>query len=85
MHRKLASAKQARANYVCMACTYCQIQFEQKQPSDAVIRIDDSRIPSILISQPVGLSVGPASDEIGMVEENRKKLLEPTGEPVRYP
>jgi len=37
------------------------------------------------ISQLIGLSVGLTGDEIWMGEENRKKLLARTGEPVRDP
>ena len=79
MHRKLASAKQAGADYVCTACTYCQIQFEQKQQLAAGTKIEDPIIPSILISQLIGLGVGLTGDVIGMGEEHRKKLLAHAG------
>jgi heterodisulfide reductase subunit B len=75
MHRKLASAKQAGADYVCTACTYCQMQFEQKQQAAAGTKIDDPIIPSILISQLIGLGLGLTGDLIGMGAEHRKKLL----------
>jgi heterodisulfide reductase subunit B len=75
MHRKLASAKQAGADYVCTACTYCQIQFEQKQQAAAGTKINDPIMPSILISQLVGLGIGLTGDVIGMGAEHRKKLL----------
>lgn len=79
MHRKLASARLAGADYVCTACTYCQIQFEQKQPAAAGAKVEEPIIPSILISQLVGLSVGLSGDQIGMEEERREKLLAHAG------
>ena len=75
MQRKLLNAKQAGADFVCTACTYCQMQFEQKQSSELAPNSDDPILPSILISQLIGLSIGMKDEEIGLGDENRQKLM----------
>ena len=75
MQRKLLNAKQAGADFVCTACTYCQMQFEQKSQSDLIPQIDEQTIPAILISQLIGLSIGMDETEIGLSDENRQKLM----------
>ena len=75
MQRKLLNAKQAGADFVCTACTYCQMQFEQKSHSDLIPRFDGQTIPAILISQLIGLSIGMADEEIGLGDEYRQKLM----------
>jgi heterodisulfide reductase subunit B len=75
MQRKLLNAIQAGADFVCTACTYCQMQFEQKQSSELAPNSDDPILPSILISQLIGLSIGMKDEEIGLGNENRQKLM----------
>jgi heterodisulfide reductase subunit B len=75
MQRKLLNAKQAGADLVCTACTYCQMQFEQKSQSDLIPQIDEQAIPAILISQLIGLSIGMEEAEVCLSDENRKKLM----------
>jgi len=75
MQRKLFNAKQAGAEFVCTACTYCQMQFEQKQSSELAPNSHDPILPSILISQLIGLSIGMKDEEIGLGDKNRQKLL----------
>ena len=75
MQRKLANARQAGADCVCTACTYCQMQFEHKQSSEATAGNYQDPIPSILISQLIGLSVGLSEDEIGIRDAHLKKLM----------
>jgi heterodisulfide reductase subunit B len=79
MQRKLLNAKQAGADFVCTACTYCQMQFEQKQSSKLVANNGDPILPTVLISQLIGLSVGLEDEEIGIGDENRRKLLAHAG------
>jgi len=74
MQRKLLNAKQAGANFICTACTYCQIQFEQKKPSKFIPHNDDCMVPAVLISQLIGLSIGLSDEEIGIGDENRHML-----------
>jgi heterodisulfide reductase subunit B len=75
MQRKLLNAKRAGADFVCTACTYCQMQFEQKQSSEMAPNNDEPILPSILISQLIGLSIGMEDEEIGIGDENRQKLM----------
>lgn len=73
--RKLQNAKQAGADFVCTACTYCQMQFEQKQPSGSAPANDDPLVPAVLISQLIGLSIGMEAGQIGLSDQNRQKLM----------
>jgi heterodisulfide reductase subunit B len=75
MQRKLLNAKQAGADFVCTACTYCQMQFKPKNQSEFMSQNGDPIIPAVLISQLIGLSIGLEDEEIGIGEENRQKLM----------
>ncbi len=75
MQRKLLNAKQAGADFVCTACTYCQIQFEQRTQSEFAPQNGDRIIPAVLISQLIGLSIGLEDEKIGIRGENRQKLV----------
>ena len=79
MQRKLLNAKQAGAACVCTTCTYCQMQFDQKNPSEFVPPNGDPRIPAVLISQLIGLSVGLEDEEIGIGDVNRRMLVAHAG------
>ena len=74
MQKKLLNAKQAGADFVCTACTYCQIQFEQKQPSISISHNNDRMVPAVLISHLIGLSIGLTDEQIGIGDENRHAL-----------
>ncbi len=65
MQRKLLNAKQAGADFVCTACTYCQMQFEQKNQSEFIPQNGDRIIPAVLISQLIGLSIGMEDGKSG--------------------
>jgi heterodisulfide reductase subunit B len=73
--RKLLNAKQAGADFVCTACTYCQMQFEQKNQSEIIAINGDQNIPAVLISQLIGLSIGMEDEEIGLGDEDRQMLM----------
>jgi heterodisulfide reductase subunit B len=75
MHRKLLNAKHSGADFVCTACTYCQMQFEQKNQSEIIPQESGTTIPAVLISQLIGLSIGMEEAEIGLTDENRQNLL----------
>jgi heterodisulfide reductase subunit B len=51
------------------------MQFEQKQSSVLAPNSDDPILPSILISQLIGLSIGMKDEEIGLGDKNRQKLM----------
>ncbi len=75
MQRKLLNAKQAGAAIVCTACTYCQMQFEQKIELDPIPRVDDQTIPAILISQLIGLSIGMDEKALGIGDDIGNKIM----------
>ena len=75
MQRKLLNAQQAGADFVCTACTYCQMQFEQKKHNDLIAFDHDAAIPAVLISQLIGLSIGMTEEEIGLGDESRQMLM----------
>ena len=75
MQRKLFNAKQAGADFVCTACTYCQMQFESKNHTELIPQDGDSAMPAVLISQLIGLSIGLDQADIGLSDENRQMLM----------
>jgi heterodisulfide reductase subunit B len=75
MQRKLLNAKKAGADFVCTACTYCQMQFEHKYQSELIPKDSGATIPAILISQLIGLSIGMKDEVIGLGDETRQKLM----------
>jgi heterodisulfide reductase subunit B len=79
MQRKMLNAKQSGADFVCTACTYCQMQFEQKNQSELIAQDSGTTIPAVLISQLIGLSIGMKESEIGLTDENRQNLLANAG------
>jgi heterodisulfide reductase subunit B len=64
--RKLASAGRAGADCVCSACTYCQLQFERNRSSTSAGANEPDRLPSILVSQLIGRSVGLDENLLGI-------------------
>jgi heterodisulfide reductase subunit B len=74
MQRKLLNAKQAGADFVSTACTYCQMQFDQKNQSELISPDSGADIPAILISQLIGLSIGMEEADIGLSDEKLQKL-----------
>jgi len=64
--RKLADAKEAGADYVCVACPYCQMQFDGVQRT---IRSDcgsADALPVILFPQLLGLPMGIDGNALGI-------------------
>lgn len=64
--KRINQARAAGAEYLCVACTYCQIQFDTVQK----IMISKERIPdplpSILYPELLGLCMGFSTQELGM-------------------
>jgi heterodisulfide reductase subunit B len=72
--RKLQNAKMAGADFVCTACTYCQMQFEQNIWSELIPQNDERIVSAILVSQLIGLSIGLKEAAIGLQDEKRQRL-----------
>ena len=63
---KLRRAKEASADYLCVACSYCQIQFDRVQRILLIERGPDLKLPSVLYPQLLGLSLGIDSETLGL-------------------
>jgi heterodisulfide reductase subunit B len=64
--KKLRDGKQSGADYLCVACPYCHIQFDTVQKAIYSERGKDHRLPSILYPQLLGLSMGIDSETLGL-------------------
>jgi len=64
--KKLTDGKKSGADYVCAACTYCQIQFDTVQQMILSQRGLNHPLPSILYPQLLGLSMGIDSGTLGL-------------------
>ena len=65
---KLKDAKQSCAEYLCVACSYCQIQFDIVQKILLSQRGIEAKLPSILYPQLLGLSLGIDGETLGLAE-----------------
>jgi heterodisulfide reductase subunit B len=88
MDQKLENAKQAGADYLCVACTYCQIQFDAVQHQQLASNGDRPVLASILYPQLLGLSLGLEPSVLGLnqnkidisrIASNVAKVKRPTG------
>jgi heterodisulfide reductase subunit B len=64
--KKLASARQSGADFLCNACSYCHIQFDTVQSMIHKTRGKNHALPSILYPQLLGLSLGIDEDTLGL-------------------
>jgi heterodisulfide reductase subunit B len=64
--KKLTDAKQSGADYLCTACTYCQIQFDTVQKMILSKRGVNHHLPSLLYPQLLGLSMGIDQETLGL-------------------
>jgi len=71
--KKLAGAKLAGADCLCVACTYCHLQFDEVQFSMLDRLGEDGGLPAILYPQLLGLSMGLSPESLGL-EANRLDL-----------
>ena len=63
---KLRGAKESGADYLCVACSYCQIQFDRVQRILLIERGPDLKLPSVLYPQLLGLSLGIDAETLGL-------------------
>jgi len=71
--RKLADGKGAGADYLCVACPYCQMQFDAVQKMIVDERGADYRLPAILYPQLLGLAMGIDRRFLG-IEMNKMNI-----------
>ena len=67
---KLKDAKRSGADYLCVACSYCQIQFDIVQKKLLSQRGIEAKLPSILYPQLLGLSLGIDGETLGLAENH---------------
>ncbi len=63
---KLKGAKESGADYLCVACSYCQIQFDRVQRILLIQRGPGLKLPSVLYPQLLGLSLGIDGETLGL-------------------
>ena len=64
--KKLDSARQSGAQYMCTACTYCQIQFDHVQQTMLEQGEITESLPAILYPQLLGLAMGFSPIRLGL-------------------
>ncbi len=53
--KKIDSAKDAGADYLCVACPFCQLQFDRAQKMLSTQNKNGNRLPSVLFTQLLGM------------------------------
>lgn len=66
MQQKIDDAVAANAQFICTACTYCQIQFDSVRASQLARAPDGNDLPAVLISQLLGRSLGLDREILGI-------------------
>ncbi|MFW6114915.1 MAG: CoB--CoM heterodisulfide reductase iron-sulfur subunit B family protein [Thermodesulfobacteriota bacterium] len=66
MEKKVTSARESGADYLCVGCPYCHIQFDTVQTMLQQKRGGNHLLPPILYPQLLGLSLGIGSDVLGL-------------------
>ena len=64
--KKLTDSKKAGADYLCVACPYCQIQFDRVQHRMSSERQMNDRLPCIVFPQLLGLAMGIPGKSLGI-------------------
>jgi len=68
--KKLDSGRESGADFLCTACPYCQLQFDQVQSMMADNGAAGDPLPSILYAQLLGLCMGVDEKSLGL-EKNQ--------------
>jgi heterodisulfide reductase subunit B len=64
--RKITDAKAGGADFLCVACVYCQLQFDRVQHRHLAASSDGNSLAPILYTQLLGLALGIESGELGL-------------------
>ena len=74
---KVTDAKRSGADFLCVACTYCQIQFDTVQSEVLAGQPGFATMPSLLYPQLLGVSMGLDPQEMGLDRNllDAKKLV----------
>lgn len=72
--KKLDNAKNAGADFICVACPWCYMQFDKIQNQITSKKNKDYILPSILYPQLLGLRLGIGKEELGIDTPENEKL-----------
>jgi heterodisulfide reductase subunit B len=64
--KKLENGKNSGADFICVACPWCQAQFDSVQEMMGSLRGSNHSLPSILYPQLLGLAMGIDGKKLGM-------------------
>ena len=64
--KKLKDGRESGAEYLCVACPYCHLQFDTVQKKIVAQRGVNHPLPSILYPQLLGLSLGIEGERLGL-------------------
>jgi len=64
--RKIMDAIQSEANCLCVACPFCQLQFDRVQNTFLGKRDAEHQLPSVIYTQLLGLCLGIDADRLGL-------------------
>jgi len=64
--KKLADGRQSGADYMCSACPWCQLQFDNVQQMMSAQRDTNHRLPSVVFPQLLGLAMDIGSETLGL-------------------
>jgi heterodisulfide reductase subunit B len=63
---KILDAQESDADYLCVSCPFCQLQFDRVQNTFLSKRNDGPGLPSILYTQLLGLCMGVDGERLGV-------------------
>ena len=63
---KIKEAKKSGADYLCVTCVYCQLQFDRVQQMMITKRGANGQLPAILFPQLLGLALGIDEATLGI-------------------
>jgi len=66
IEKKITDARQSGAEYLCVSCAYCQLQFDRVQKMLNEKRNKTDCLPSILYTQLLGLCLGVDAEILGI-------------------
>jgi heterodisulfide reductase subunit B len=69
MEKKLLSARDAGADYICSACTHCQLQFDGVRRQHPQADPTEGKLSAIVYPQLLGLSMGLPPERLGLGPE----------------
>jgi heterodisulfide reductase subunit B len=66
--KKLDSGREAGADYLCVGCPWCQVQFDHVQQMISSREGTNHPLPSLVYPQLLGLAMGLNKDALGLNE-----------------